>query len=112
MWSESLNADYQNQINKKYIAGAMNSFCSSINRLIVDENKVGDTFILVFKDEIGIRKLAHHAILIDVAGASDEIYLKGILLHLTSDQATRKSKFRYGDKRRARTDFYEVDYIG
>ncbi|CAF2971125.1 unnamed protein product [Rotaria sp. Silwood2] len=102
----------RNQNNNKWTTGIMNNFLSNIKRSIVDATKVGDVFILVFKNETGVRKIAHHALLVDVAGASSEVYLRGVLLHLTARATTRKSKFRFGDKSRRRNIFYEIVYIG
>jgi hypothetical protein len=50
----------------------MSTFLSKVSRHIVDQNKVGDIYILVFKGAEAIRKIAHHAILIDVAGTTNE----------------------------------------
>jgi hypothetical protein len=107
-----LKVDYRNKNTKEYTPGAMNNFLSNIHRSTVDQTKAGDVFILVFKDEIGIRKIAHHAILVDVAGASNEVFLEGVLLHLTASSVTRLSQFRYGDKQQQRSMFHEITYIG
>ena len=97
-----------NNINK-YQSGAMNNFLiSNINRSIVDETKIGD----VFKDDIGVRKIAHYVVLVDVTSVSSDVYLKGDLLHLTANSISGLSKFRFGDKPRRRTDFHEMVYIG
>jgi hypothetical protein len=47
-----------------------------------------------------------------VTGASNEVYLKGVLLHLTANSITRISNFRFGDEPRRRNDFHEIVYIG
>jgi hypothetical protein len=67
---------------------------------------------LVFKDESGIREIANQAALVDVAGASNEVYLKGCLLHLTANLIARIIKFRFDDISRQRSFSYEIIYIG
>jgi hypothetical protein len=53
MGIELLKIDYRNK--NKYPAGTVNTFLSNIERSIIDERQVGDIFIAIFKDEIGIR---------------------------------------------------------
>ena len=90
----------------------MSTFLSCIPRQVVDQDKVGDVFILVFKGDVPIRKMAHHALLVDVAGATSESHFCGVLLHLTAEAIDRQTKFHVGDRPWKKTIFYESIYIG
>ena len=66
----------------------------------------------MFKDKTGIRKIIHHAVLVDEAEVSNEVYLKVILLHLISSLVSYKTKFQFGDKRKQRSEVFQIVYVG
>ena len=56
-----------------WISSTMSTFLSRIPRQVVDQDKAGDVYILVFKGDVSIRKMAHHALLVDVAGDNQRL---------------------------------------
>ena len=88
------------------------SFPQGIERSFVDRKRVGEVFIVVFRTDQVNRKTAHHAIVIDVAGSSDEDFLQGLMVHLTANVLTRIVKFRVEDNPWKRDEFYEIVRIG
>ncbi|CAF1069976.1 unnamed protein product [Adineta ricciae] len=68
-----------------------------------NSHRVGNVYILVHKtrEQLGAgdqlmcveAKRAHHSVLIDVAGESDDLELRGVSLHLTADVKLRKTIF-------------------
>jgi hypothetical protein len=85
----------------------MSTFPSKVPRYIVDQDKVGDIYILVFKGDEAIRKITHHAILVDVGATTNESHFHGVLLHLTANAIDRETEFRIHDRSRKRSIFYE-----
>ena len=83
----------------------MSSFPSNIPRYIIDQNKVGHVYILVFKGHIPIQKMAHHALIVDVAGTTIESHFHGVLLHLTATAINRKTEFQFDDRLWKRSTF-------
>jgi hypothetical protein len=74
----------------------------------VDPDHVGETYIVVCKRHAIHRKLAQHAIAVDVAGALNESELCGVPIHLNTNSLTKISSYRVEDNYWERTDFYEV----
>jgi hypothetical protein len=87
-------------------------FPMNIQPYAVNPDRVGETYIVVFKLDAINQKVAHQAIVIDVAGASNDSNLCGVTLHLTADALTKISTYRAGDSNWPRTDFYEVIPVG
>ena len=69
-------------------------------------------YFLVFKGDASIRKMAHHALLVDVAGTTDEFNFCGVLLHLTANASDRQTECRIDDRPWRKNIFYESFYIG
>ncbi len=90
----------------------MSNYLQEIHPYIVKRQKVGDVFLVVFKNEKNNRKIAHHGIIVDVAGASNEIFLDGCLIHLTAKAKTRRTKHRIHSGARLRSRFYEEVFLG
>lgn len=95
-----------------WISSTMSTFLSRIPRQLVDQDKAGDVYILVFKGDVPIRKMAHHALLVDVAGTTNDSYFSGVLLHLTANALDRPTEFRIDDRPWKRNILYGSVYIG
>ena len=95
-----------------WISSTMSTFPSRVARQVVDQDNAGDVYILVFKGDVPIRKMAHHALLIDVAGRTDDSYFSGVLLHLTANALDCQTEFLIDDRPWKRNLFYESFYIG
>jgi len=96
----------------KWIQHSTSDYLEKIHHYIVDQEKVGDVFLVVFKNEKNNRKIAHHGIIVDVAGASNEIFLDGCLIHLTAKAKTRRTKYHIHSGARLRSRFYEDVFLG
>ncbi|CAF0964172.1 unnamed protein product [Rotaria magnacalcarata] len=77
-----------------------------------DRNPIGDVYVVVFKTAQINRKTAHHAILVDVAGSSNEENMEGVLVHLTASTITQQVKFRVEDDPWSKDCFYETVRVG
>jgi hypothetical protein len=77
-----------------------------------DPNRIGDVYVVVFKKGRVNRKTAHHAVLVDVAGSSNDNIFEGVLIHLTANTITQVVKFRVEDNSWTNDDFYETFHIG
>ena len=88
------------------------SFPMNIHPHVVDFNRVGDTYIVLFKRHAINEKVAHQAIVVDVAGASNDSYLCGVTLHLTASALTKISTYTVNDNIWPRSDFYEIIPVG
>jgi hypothetical protein len=74
-----------------------------IPRKPMNTHRVGKVYIMVHKtreqqamsDDLTYtqEKRAHHSLLIDVAGASNDIELRGVWFHLTANVKTRETEF-------------------
>ncbi len=95
---------------KEYINGT--SFPQDIHSHFVDPNQIGNIYILIFKHPYLNRKFAHHAVLVDVAGASTDSHLHGVTIHLTATASTKITESRVDDQPFERTIFYEIIYVG
>jgi hypothetical protein len=68
-----------------------------------NKHRIGKVYIMVHKTReqqmmstdltYTEEKRAHHSLLIDVAGASNDIELRGVWFHLTADMKTREINF-------------------
>lgn len=68
-----------------------------------NKHRIGKVYIMVHKTReqqmmstdltYTEEKRAHHSLLIDVAGASNDIELRGVWFHLTADMKTRETNF-------------------
>lgn len=88
------------------------SFPMNIQPYVVNPDRAGETYIVVFKRHAINQKVAHQAIVVDVAGASNDSHLCGVTLHLTADALTKISTYRVEDNNWPRTGFYEVIPVG
>jgi hypothetical protein len=88
------------------------SFPQHVDKYIVDSNQAGNVYVVVFKNGYLDKKLCHHAIVVDVAGSSNETYLSGVTIHLTGTAATRIAEFRVEDYRYNRKQIHEAIFVG
>lgn len=71
----------------------------------VDDTRVGHVYLLGYKQSINdaveaSRKLAHFALLIDLAGASTDEFVDGLEVHFVIDHDSRKPRLSTFQKRR------------
>lgn len=99
------------KIYEDYFEQSM-TFPQGIRCNFADQNRIGDVYVVVFKANQINRETAHHAILVDVAGSSNDQVLEGALLHLTADTVTRVVQFRVEDNPWPKDHFYEIVRIG
>jgi len=90
--------------------------CPQLN---VDENHIGDVYLAFYKQETPVQnetvieKRRHSVIIVDVAGASNDTTISGILLHLAArlDEGGR-TRFDAHYLHRERKIFPELYFIG
>ena len=87
-------------------------FPDEINPHFFDINLVGNVYVLVFKRRAIHRKVAHHAILVDVADTSTGSTLNGVILHLVAVPPTKSTHFEAGDQPGKRKDCFETILVG
>lgn len=95
---------------KEYLNGM--SFPQDIHNHFVDPNQIGNVYILIFKHPYLNRKFAHHAILVDVAGGSNDSHIHGVTIHLTATASTKITKSCVDDQPFHRKKFHDIIYIG
>lgn len=88
------------------------AFPDNIHPNIVDWHRAGSVYIVVLKRKGVVRKFAHHAILVDVAGASNGSQFHGVLIHLSANSRTRLTMIEVDDSPWDRDDFHEVFLVG
>lgn len=88
------------------------SFPSGVDPFVVDPMQVGNVYLLVFKHPYLHRKFAHHGIFVDVAGSSNNSFLRGVTVHLTAKASTKVSTFRVDDCKFNKKRFYDIIHVG
>lgn len=83
----------------------------------VDDTRVGDVYVLGYRQSINdaveaSRKLAHFALLIDLAGASTDEFVNGLEIHFIIDRDTHKPSLSTFRKRRPKGDLLFWRYLG
>jgi hypothetical protein len=88
------------------------TFPQGIQSNFHDRNRTGDVYVVVFKTNQINRKTTHQAILVDVAGSSNDMVLEGVLMHLIVNTITQAIKFRVEDNPWPSDYFYETVRVG
>lgn len=97
--------------NIKWTQNSTSDYLEKIHSYIVDQEKVGDAFLVILRNEKDNRKITY-ALITDIAGASDEIYLHGCLLYLAVDEKTNIANYHIHGGPWTRSRFYDIIYLG
>jgi hypothetical protein len=99
------------ELNTKQYTDGM-SFPQNLEQFYMDPKKIGNVYVVVFKHDFLHQKLAHHALIVDVAGSSTDSHICGATIHLTAKASTKITEFQIHDRSFRREDFHEIIYIG